>query len=167
MGFIADIIRKSREGRLGFSIDEAMTGKHEFTPQFGPEGRFPFEFKVNWGPENLKNWLTPGQAEFMVAELAGTVTVGGLCLETPCQGQLEMRYLKDATIRYNFEFEVDGSTYQYQGEKVNIKPWNLPVSHTTCYGTIEEKETGKLVSRSVTHFKLHTLPGFLISLRLK
>lgn len=167
MGLIKDIIRKAGEGDLGFSIDEAMSGKHEFTPRFGPAGRFPFEFKVNWGTDNVKNWLTPGRDGFLRSELAGTVTVGGLCQETSCWGQLEMRYFKDASIRYSFEFEVEGVHYRYQGEKVNIRPWNLPVSHTTCYGTIEEKETGKLVSRSVTHFRLHTLPRFLASLRLK
>jgi hypothetical protein len=40
------------------------------------------------------------------------------------------------------------------------------VSHTTCYGVLTEAASGKLVSKSVTHFRLATAPAFLASLRL-
>jgi hypothetical protein len=51
------------------------------------------------------------------------------------------------------------------GEKVNIKLWNLPVSHTTCVGRVTELESGKLISTSVTIFRMRTLPAFLGSFR--
>ncbi|MGC8928886.1 MAG: hypothetical protein ACP5QK_13325, partial [Myxococcota bacterium] len=66
-----------------------------------------------------------------------------------------------------FEFEVNGKRYLYIGEKVNIKPWNLPVSHTTCFGTIVERETNRLISRSVVFFRYSTIPSFLLSFRLR
>ena len=60
--------------------------------------------------------------------------------------------------------QLDGARTRHQ--KRNIKPWNLPVSHTTCYGELTEAKSGKLVSRSVTYFRLKTLPSFLWSFRL-
>jgi len=36
----------------------------------------------------------------------------------------------------------------------------------TAFGTIKEVDSGRLVSRSVVHFKLHRAPSFLFSLRL-
>jgi hypothetical protein len=102
----------------------------------------------------------------MTAELEGTVSVEFLCQDAPCSGSFEMRYLSEHRIRYSFEFEAQGKPYRYVGEKVNIWPWNLATSHTTCFGTLVEADTGKLVSRSVTYFRMHTLPGFVASLRL-
>jgi len=78
---------------------------------------------------------------------------------------LELAYFTEGKIRYTFDFSAKGKMYRYVGEKVNIRPWNLPVSHTTCFGTLVEKESGRLVSRSVTFFKLHTTPAFMASLR--
>jgi len=166
MGRIADIIDMVKEGRLGFQMDEIMSGEHEFEPEFGTEGKFPFEFQVTWGPKEMGAWLNPKSNTFMVQPLKGTVSVGGLCSDTPCEGTLELRYFKDHKIRYNFEFKVDDVEYVFLGEKVNIKPWNLPISHTTCFGVLTEKSTGKLVSRSITHFRLKTSPAFLASFRL-
>jgi hypothetical protein len=149
----------------GFSITETMTGVHEFEPDFGPEGRRPMEFRVKWGTSSFLDYLNPRSDSFLLSELEGTVTVDGLCLDAPCRGTFELRYFTDQTIRYVFEFETNGVTYEYAGTKVNIWPWNLPVSHTTCFGTLKEKESGKLVSRSVVYFKFRTLPWFLASVR--
>jgi len=92
--------------------------------------------------------------------------VGGLCEDTPCSGTLELMYFDKKKIRYTLGFQVAGTSYRFIGEKVNIRPWNLPVSHTTCYGTLTEAESGRLVSRSVTYFHMKTVPEFAGSLRL-
>ena len=120
---------------------------------------------MTWGTDDLVRWLDHRSGTFLTQDLEGTVTVGGLCEAAPCKGRLELRYFDEHVLRYRFEFEVDGIRYRYVGEKVNIQPWNLPVSHTTCFGVVTELETGRLISRSVTHFRLSTIPGFLRSLR--
>ena len=154
-----------RQGRLGFLIDETMSGVHEFEPGFGPSGILPMEFKVTWGARDLVQWLNPNGDHFMTVDLEGTVTVDGLCQLAPCQGKLALKYFDERKIRYTFTFTIDGREYRYVGEKVNIRPWNLPVSHTTCFGTLTEVATGKLVSKSVTHFRMRTVPEFAASLR--
>ncbi|MBU2488142.1 MAG: hypothetical protein KKA60_02000 [Proteobacteria bacterium] len=165
MGRIAELKNMIGEGRVGFSMDEVMSGSHQFEPGMGPPGRHPFEFRVTWGPRNMAKWANPLNEEFMTQPLEGTVTVGGMCYRVPCKGTLELAYFTEGKIRYTFEVSVEGKDYHFVGEKVNIRPWNLPVSHTTCFGTLVEKETGKLVSRSVTFFKLWRTPTFLASLR--
>jgi len=154
------------EGRLGFRIDEVMSGEHEFDPQFGSPEKRPMEFRVTWGPRHILQWGNPAHPRFMVGELEGTVTIDGLCYHTPCTGSLELRYFKDRTIRYTFGFEQNHQSYTYIGEKVNIHLWNLPRSHTTCFGRLILARTGKLVSTSVTYFRLRSLPRFVASVRL-
>lgn len=166
MGRLGDVIRRIQAGSLGFQLDEAMVGEHQFEPGAGPPGIHPLEFRVRWGPPDLRRWATPGTPDFMAQPLEGNVTVGGLCTGAPCKGTLELRYLDEHKIRYTFEFQAQGRTYRFEGEKVDIKPWNLHVSHTTCYGRITEAASGRLVSRSVTHFRLRTLPRFLASFRV-
>ncbi|MBM4372525.1 MAG: hypothetical protein FJ098_12770 [Deltaproteobacteria bacterium] len=148
----------------GFTLHEVMTGTHEFLPGRGPEGSHPFEFRVRWGTADPARFLDPRGGAFLVNDLEGTVTAGGLCTDAACRGTLELRYLRDRTIRYGFTFHAGGSTFRYRGEKVNILPWNLPFSHTTCFGTLTDGD-GRLVSRSVTFFRLRTVPAFLASLR--
>ena len=150
----------------GFHMVERMIGRHEFEAKYGPPGKQPMEFSVRWGSQRLRSWLNPLGDRFMTNDLDGTVTIRGLCDRAPCKGTLELRYLKDASIRYTFEFEVDGMPLRYVGEKVCIRPWNLPWSHTTCYGRLVRTDTGELVSTSVLHFRLRTVPGFLTSLRV-
>ena len=100
------------------------------------------------------------------SDLEGTVSIDGLCVDEPCRGTLALRYLTDQTLRYSFEFQVASVPYRYVGEKVHIRPWNLPWSHTTCYGRLVRSDTGELVSTSVTHFRWRSIPAFLASLRL-
>ncbi|MDY0002169.1 MAG: hypothetical protein RBU30_12800 [Polyangia bacterium] len=159
-------LKALRAGGLGFKMDEVMSGWHEYEPGFGPPGQLPFEFRVTWGPRRLGPWLNPSSGEFLKQDLAGTVSAGGLTEGAPCNGTLELRYFTDHRLRYDFGFEAGGRPYQFVGEKVNIQLWNLPVSHTTCFGVLKETETGRLVSRSVTHFHLHTAPRFLRTFRL-
>lgn len=153
------------EGRLGFRMDEVMSGEHEFDPRFGSPGKRPMEFRVTWGPRHILQWGNPSHHRFMVGDLEGTVTIDGLCDHTPCTGSLELRYLKDHTIRYSFGFKQGNQSYKYIGEKINIRLWNLPRSHTTCFGRLILAGTGELVSTSVTHFRLRSLLRFIASAR--
>ena len=151
---------------VGFKIDEVMSGEHEFVGGYGPAGRHPMEFRVTWGPRSLGEWVKRDGGTYLAQEMEGRVAVGGLCEDAPLTGTLELRYLGEHKIRYTFDFEARGERFHYVGEKVNIRPWNLPFSHTTCFGSITEAKSGKLVSRSVTYFKLGAMPRFLLSLRV-
>ncbi len=153
-------------GRLGFSIDETMSGYHEFEPGFGPPGEQPLEFRVTWGTRDFLDWVNRHGRRLPTQDLHGVISVGGLCENAPCHGTLELMYFDKKKIRYTLNFVVDDKPYRFIGEKVNIRPWNLPVSHTTCYGTLTEAETNRLVSRSVTYFHIKTMPEFAGSLRL-
>ncbi len=156
-----------KKRQLGFQIDEVMSGEHQFSEGMGPTGSYAMEFRVTWGTEDLGAWLDPAGEAFMRGEMQGTVTVEGLCQDAPItNGSLALRYFDEAKIRYTFDFAVGDKQYHYIGEKMNIRPWNLPFSHTTCYGVLTEKETGRLVSRSLTHFYLRKAPAFLRSFRL-
>ena len=157
---------QSAAGNLGFSMDELMQGEHEFKEGFGPAGKKKMHFKVNWGTHQLLEWLNPFSEDFMVNDLEGTVTIDGLCEDEPCIGKLELKYFTEQKIRYTFDFEVDEVEYQFIGEKRNIYPWNLPYSHTTCFGELRIKESGELVSESITHFRLDTIPDFIKSFQL-
>ena len=153
-----------RPGQTGFQVHEVMDGKHEFVAREGPPGEFPFSFELNWGCERWKDFLNPLQREhFFTANSEGRTRIGGLVDEASCQGTLELRYVKEAKIRYRMAFSAQGKMYQHIGEKVGIRPWNLHRSHTTCYGVVYELESGREISRSLTHFRLSTLPSFLMS----
>jgi hypothetical protein len=166
MGRLNDFVSMVKEGRIGFLFDEHMIGEHRFEPGFGDTDWRPMEFRATWGPKYLTKWLNPRGGEFLTQELHGSVTIDGLCTNAECHGTLELKYFDEHRIRYTFDFGANGKEYHYVGEKVNIMPWNLPTSHTTCFGTLTEVDTGRLVSKSVTYFKLHTAPGFLLSMRL-
>lgn len=152
--------------KLGFQIEEVMTGEHEFEENYGPKGRFPLEFRVVWGAENIFSYLNPAGSEFLKSKLKGNITVGGLCRNVPCEGELALKYFDDQSIRYELNFTVAGKNYQYIGVKKQIYPWNLPWSHTTCFGEIWLKEEGKRISRSMVHFPMESLRDFLGSFRL-
>ena len=154
------------ERRVGFRFDEEMSGEHVFEPGMGPPGHHPMKFNVRWGAKRLSRFANPFDDEYGSAYLEGTVTVGGLCEKSACTGTFLVDYVHEHRIRYTFDFLVEGKSYHYVGEKVNIQPWNLPVSHTTCYGTLTESESGRLVSRSVTFFRMLTAPSMLASFRL-
>ncbi|MCB9688465.1 MAG: hypothetical protein H6735_25740 [Alphaproteobacteria bacterium] len=147
---------------MGFRAREIMRGYHEFAEGMGPPGRHPFTFRASWGPDRLRDWLDPRKPTFLWQELTGEVDADGLCEAAPCRGTLHLRYVPDRTIRYVFEFDDDhGRALRYEGTKENLRPWNLLVTHTTCFGTVTEVATGRLVSRGVTFFRLRDLPGLL------
>ncbi len=155
-----------RKVGIGFALDEVMRGYHEFVAAEGEPGKHPFLFKVQWGHQNLLDAVGRLGAR-TECHLAGTVSAGGLCENSPCEGRLVLDYRGTHTIRYEFAFAANGQQLRYTGEKVNIRPWNLPVSHTTCFGTIIREADGALISRGVAFFRLSTLPSFLASFRLR
>lgn len=151
---------------FGFLIDEHMAGDHEFINNSGPAGRHNFEFWATWGPDNILEWANPLAGRFLTNRLNGYITIGKLCEKVLVQGTLELLYFDEQKIRYTFDFNANGTDYRYIGEKIKISPFNLPYSHTTCFGTVTEKKTGKVISKSITHFNLDELQPFLNSLRL-
>ena len=166
MSRIIETLKLLVAGRLGFNIDETMSGYHEFEPGFGPPGEHPLEFRVTWGTRDFLDWVNRRGKRLPTQDLHGVISVGGLCENEPCHGTLELMYFDKKKIRYTLNFWVEGTRYRFIGEKVNIRPWNLPVSHTTCYGTLTEADSNRLVSRSVTYFHMKTVPQFAGSLRL-
>ena len=146
---------------LGFEIQETMSG-------YDDNGD-PFEFNVTWGVDDWKN-INMGPVKF---DLKGTVLFNNqIC---PCEGNLIIDYFGTNSIKYNFDFTANidcaNQPYyrklEYLGEKINIKPWNLLTSHTTCFGVILGDYSNDLVAKTNTFFKLKTIPKFLSSFRLR
>ena len=152
---------------VGFTMTEVMSGAHHFLGKDQPTGDLPFHFTLKWGTVDLARFLNPmaGKAH-LTAEAEGHVSVGGLADNVPCDGTLELRYFTEAKIRYTFTFDKGDKSYRNVGVKINIRPWNLHRTHTTCYGTIWDTATGSEISRSIVYFKFNTIPGFLTSFRL-
>lgn len=164
---IAALKSMIEQRRIGFMMDEVMSGSHHFIDGAGPEGEHPFSFKVTWGTRHLEDWLNPFGSGFLSNFLEGWVSVGGLVERAPCRGTLDLRYFQEGAIRYTFDFkDGEGRPLRYLGEKVNIRPWNLHHSHTTCFGTISDLRKDKDISKSIVYFKFNTLPAFLGSVRL-
>jgi hypothetical protein len=156
-----------RERRLGFMMDELMTGTHHFVNQAGPDGEHPMSFNISWGTRRLAPYLNPLNQRFLSNFVEGTVNVGGLVENARCRGTLDLLYFTESKIRYNFTFkDAAGKAYRYVGEKVNIRPWNLHRTHFTCYGTITDLSTEKEISKSILYFDFQTIPAFLKSFRL-
>jgi len=166
-----DLLGMLSERRVGFRVDETMRGTHRFLVGFEPGGvvagtELPLAFCATWGHPHLERFANPLGQDFLFSVMEGTVSAGGVCEEAPLKGTLELRYFKDSTIRYTFEFEAHGRRLRYVGEKRGIRPWNLHRTHTTCYGTISDLSTGIALSDSVVHFDLGLLPSLAASLRL-
>lgn len=149
----------------GFRIDETMRGWHELLEE--PGRRRPFVLGCTWGPDRLGEWLDPRGAGFLWQELAGTVEAEGLTAgPAPARGTLELDYLGARRIRYRVDFPgAGGETLRFLGDKVDLRPWNLLVSHTTCTGTVSDLASGRLLSTVLLRFRLRDLPRMLLSLR--
>lgn len=160
-----------KERRLGFVAEETMKGTHRFLRDF-PEGNvragevLPFFFKVRWGHPHLVRFFNPVGGDFMTARLEGHVAAAGLTGEAPLHGTLELRYVQDSSLRYRFEFEAHDRRFFFEGEKRNIRPWNLHITHTLCRGTLVDLKDGQPLSDVEVRFDLHHLPRFLASFRL-
>ncbi len=71
MGIIGRLWQSLESQRIGFRIDESMSGRHEFEPGMGPKGAHPFRFDVRSGPDDIVPWLRPGGPDFMVQPMTG------------------------------------------------------------------------------------------------
>lgn len=167
MSSFGRISKMLSEGRVGFLADEVMTGTHSFKEGVGPEGELHIEFHATWGHKRLSKFVNPLSKEFFKNSMTGTVTVEGLVEETEMEGSLTLAYFSQAKLIYDFNFRgPDGTEYNFYGEKRDLRPWNLHKTHTTLYGTITERDSGRVISESVLHFLLKTAPAFLLSFRL-
>jgi len=150
----------------GFKIDESMVGWHRLYNEGFCLTKMPFRFDITWGPENIKKFLDIQSDSFMRAPLEGYVEAPGIIDKARCFGNIKLDYA-NGKIEYDFKFkeEHDGwiMQYHYHGEKTGIKPWNLPWTHTTCYGAVTS--FGRLISTGVTYFELKSIPTFIRSLR--
>lgn len=145
-----------------FKMTEIMEGYHE--PE--PGKRLPIKFEAEWGPPNMDMFLDYKDIMFLTCIMKGKITAEGLCKNAKLDGLLYLHYHK-GTIIYEFTFNEGGKTYLFTGEKVNIRPWNVLTSHTTCYFTIVDAYTDVLVSRGVVFFKLKNVLSFIKSLRIE
>lgn len=161
--------------KIGFRIDEEMVGFHEFDGDFSyiidgkrkSEGKLFMKFDITWGTNDILDVLNPLSSNFMTFPLTGTITIEDLCYNCPCDGTLNLYYHK-GELCYNIRFLHEGRVYRYTGKKKNIRPWNLPISHTTCYGTtiVRTKFRDWDISKSVLYFNIYTIWDFLKSFRL-
>lgn len=147
----------------GFSAHEVMSGWHRL--ESAPGVRLPLSLALDWGTRDLGGWLSRRSPGFLVSDARGEVEASGLVDRVACVGTLALRYVPDGLLRYDLAFEAGGRRLRLVGEKVEIRPWNLPVSHTTCFVRIVDAG-GVLVSTGVLRFRLRTAPAFLASFRL-
>ena len=145
-----------------------MTGTHHFISQTGPTETYPLLYSLTWGNRSIINFLNPFSKQFLFAEARGFITVGGLVEKANCSGSLHLLYFTERKIRYEFTFDDDnGRPYKYVGEKRNIWPWNLHKTHVTCYGTVTDLETDKIISESVVYFPYREALPFILSFRIR
>lgn len=156
---------------LSFQMKETMSGTHHFVdPKWGPPEEQALWFTIEWG-QTLPSFFTPSDPAFMVAKSRGEIFIEGLTKSpVACSGSLSLSYLERRELRYELACHVDGDRYLYSGVKKDVelwRPWLLPKTHTTCYGSLED-EQGRILSRSVLHFPSHVrgMMDFLKSLRL-
>ncbi|ABW66802.1 hypothetical protein [Desulfosudis oleivorans] len=150
---------------IGFKLNELMTGTHRLSDD--PEGgERPLTFALTWGNSSLLQWANPFSDRFLWNEARGWITVDGLVEKADCKGSLHLLYFSGRKIRYDLVFnDEQGRAYRYVGEKRNIWPWNLHRTHVTCYGTVTELETGKVISESIVYFPWRQGLTFLFSFR--
>jgi nucleoside-diphosphate-sugar epimerase len=134
----------SRElgGRTGLRFAETMAGRWEG----GGEARRSFEFTVEATASSLRQLGRDGRLA-----LRGTLHAAGLADTVPCEGTLEISWLRERTLVYDLAFEGDdGRRYRFQGRK-DVRLVRLLETMTTLPGRIVD-ETGGPVGEAVAHF---------------
>lgn len=153
---------------LGYKFDEFMVGTHSFIERNDINKALPLYFSLTWGNKNLFRALNPFSGEFLSHDVKGFITVGDLVDKVDCEGSLDLLYFSEGKIRYELFFKDDnGKSYKYEGEKRNIRPWNLHETHVTCYGTIVNLDDDEMISKSVVYFPFRELLGFVFSFRFR
>jgi len=152
---------------IGFKMDELMVGTHTFSDGSHKSKEYPLNFSLTWGSPDLLKFLNPSSEDFLSSRVKGFITVGGLANKADCNGTLKLMYFTKRKIHYELDFKGNNDrAYKYVGEKVNLWPWNLHKTHVTCYGTIKDIETGKIISNSLVHFPYRETLDFIMSARL-
>jgi len=148
---------------ISFSMNEVMEGYHEMPTLYNK--RLPLKFECTWGTDDLKAFIDSSSPMFLTCPLSGTIYVEGLCDHAAIRGYLNLNYPKN-TLSYEFNFRpANKRLYLFTGKKVNVRWWNLPVSHTTCTFNITN-EVDQLISTGVVFFKLKNALSFIKSLRV-
>jgi len=133
----------------GFRVHQVQAGFHEFVARKGPPGQFPFSLALEWGPARLADFLNPAaRDDFLTASGRGAIRAGAWMHEAPCSCTVEFRCLREARVRTRAYFPVEGRSFEYIGERLGLRPWNLRRNGAVCYGVIYDLETGEEVSRS-------------------
>jgi len=150
----------------GFEFVETMEGYH-YMPAVTAK-KMDTCFTVKWGTENIKEVLNPKSNQFLMFQMAGILEIEGITEKTRTFGYLHLDYPHNR-IQYMLQFksaeQPPVNDYMFIGEKMNVKWWNLPFSHTTCYTTVING-ADQLISRGVVFFKLKNLWPFLKSFKL-
>lgn len=151
--------------KYGFYMTEKMVGHFSRVySDWGTDNWVPMKFNATWGTEDISGVMSEeGNFKFL---LTGDITIKGLCRGAPLCGWLFLNYLTDGMLKYTFNFEANHRQLTFVGRKVNINPWNILTSHTTCVGAVYALE-GSLMGHSVTYFQLRDVLRFLASFRPK
>ena len=152
---------------LGFKIDENMVGTHTLLGIEDLNGMLSLQYSLTWGNTDLFKFFNPFSEEFLSGEAKGVFTARGLVNKADCSGSIRLLYFTERKIRYRLFFQDEkGKHYRYDGEKKNIWPWNLYITHFRCYGTITDLETNQIISESVVYFPYRQIMTFILSFRL-
>lgn len=163
---LRNFLKKLGGNGPGFRMHERMSGEHQFTDAVDQDGTHPMSFEIDWGPSSILRWFNPATSEFLRHPMSGEVSVGGLCQSTDLSGTMTLRYFTDSKIYYDFQFEVNGTNYQYSGEKRDLRPTNFHSTHRTLHGQIRRVHDDVVISNSTLYFHWKDLPSMLASFRL-
>jgi len=123
-----------------------------------------FEFTVD-ATAPIPKFVNSKSEDFMLTKLEGVVTMEDICEDLEIRnGELLLDFFGNQELVYSFDFEAEGSTFYYQGQKeLSLK--HPLYSMTTLGGEIYEKENGRLITPYLSEckFDLKDLPRFLFS----
>lgn len=148
--------------KLHIGFHETMSGSYYETCTIKKQ----FVFTVD-ATASLCNLITPLTGRFMLTDLDGTVTMEGVCKDSPIyNGKLHLDFLGDQVLKYTFSFKNDEKRFDYIGKKI-LSLRNPIESMTTLHGGIYESrlEDGKAgdILRTKSHFDLDELLPYLLS----
>jgi hypothetical protein len=136
---------------------ETMHGTWSESRAAGRQGRFDFTCEVE--TDDVATFLrTRG------ARITGTVTMEGVTDGAPLDGTMRIDPVPGREIVYDFTFRADGSRFRFLGRK-DLRLRDLAWTLTTMKGQLPRD--GVTVGDAVSRFRLHELPAFLGSFRLR
>ncbi|MCK9596160.1 hypothetical protein M0R19_03180 [Candidatus Pacearchaeota archaeon] len=132
--------------------------------------KVPIKLNLTWNSD-LLSFINPIHIGFLRAYVDGTIQIDDE--EFTLFGTLTLKYFEDNSIEYHLFIEnfikksstKDSECLTFIGKKINIKPWNLLFSHTTCFGTL--LQNNELIADCYLFFNLKDLFPFLKSFKFK